>query len=139
MYTQKLYSNCFFGIFYLSLRKKISYLVLVSPLHFVALNKNGNALHFRRILSHHENNTAPWWFLGAFEGIRKSNLQLELKKEQRRVIAIYKYHIFFIIIFYFIWLMLFIPWVIGWCSWIVCWNIYWWFNAQWKNNNVSIR
>jgi hypothetical protein len=108
-------------------------------LHFVCLNKSGHALHFLHSLPHEKNITAPWWFLGSFEGIRKSQLEYRLKQSQRKLVTIIKYNPVILVIFYIIWLFLFFPWMTCWCLWIISWNIYWYIHAKRKIHNDHYR
>jgi hypothetical protein len=129
---QAFYSNCYFGTFYLLLRGKVSEVVGVDSesaltfCHFIALNKNGHAIHFMHSLPHRENRLAPFWFLGKWSGIRKSQQAKVLKKCKKRIRFRTKRVGLFVFIFHLIWLLLFVPWMVSWVLYPIVWNFYWW-------------
>lgn len=131
MATRPLYSNCYFGAIYLFLRRKVHKLIAIStnntywPWHFVTVNKNNDIIHFIHILPHQDNQMAPWWFLGRFEGIPKDKCKRILKQQKRKVLWTINSGLLIFIILSSIGIIMSIPWIFGWALYPFCWCLYW--------------
>ncbi len=78
MRTKPTYSNCFLSTAYLIIRGKMKSMIgmrsrsILWPYHLMIRNKSGNIIHFKYLLPHHQNEFAPFWFLGSFDTIGRS-------------------------------------------------------------------
>ena len=112
--TRPTYGNCLFGAMYLCLRRRVNKVVFVSahhpfvPAHIVCKMKSGHVIHF--LYTFHQN---PLYFVGKFQGIRRSRINQELAKEDRKIILDMRPNWFFPLgIFLFV--ILIVPWTIYW-------------------------
>ncbi len=123
--------NCFFGIIYLFLRGGVGQIIGVTsttrwwPYHFVMLNKKGHALHFMHTYPHEENQFAPWWFTGHYEGIRRSQINARLQESGREVVFRLSTAGPLMALFFLVWLALFVPWISAWAIYPLYWNLKW--------------
>lgn len=114
MKTKAVYGNCLFGAMFLYLRGRAKKFCFVSshsiwvPAHVGMETKRGNIIHFKYIFPQN-----PLYFIGRFEGVRKSRLNSLLEREDRSLLFCINPHIFFILSIFAI-LILIIPWAIFW-------------------------
>lgn len=125
--TVPLFSNCLFGLVYLLLRGKAAKVVVargesrVFPWHAGVLTRKRHFLSFKRLLPHAQNRFAPFWFLGSYQGLRRS--------VWKRVIGHGRIHQFPAGVALFLLLLgyaaLFVPWVVAWASYGPIFTIRW--------------
>lgn len=128
MRTRPLHSNCYFGLAYLLLRGDVAEVVLAPGLHWPYLPHVGiitrgrHYISFYRCLPHSRNTYAPWWFLGSFEGVRRSRWQQWLlnrgkirRVEPRLALAVC----------FAGYCLLFAPWCFAWLCFGPAWSLLW--------------
>lgn len=122
------YSNCFLALLYLLLRGVARSIVLVSSprfpwVHFLALNRHGQAIHFHHLLPDDQN--TQWWFLGTFRGISKWQQEKELRQSGRRVLGTIVSPHKALAWCALAWCLAAIFWLPGWVLWQIGWNVSW--------------
>lgn len=145
--TKKLWGNCFFAIWYLIFRGKVKKIVaiesksIVWPHHYVCINKAGNALHFQYVDLPENHKLAPWWFKGRFVGIKRSNIENELRKSGRKVKFVFEEEglAIAVLILSFIFAVLFIPWIVAWGLYVPFWAASWSIHALSFNKLIKRR
>jgi hypothetical protein len=118
MQTKPVYSNCFFGLLYLAIRRKISKLVFISsnspvwPVHFVAKNRNGHIIHFGR--DDLDGDADPWWYEGCYHVLHKEDALELLIKHDRVVYGSIKFDWRGKLLLILLTVILITPWIMGW-------------------------
>jgi hypothetical protein len=134
---EPIFSNCLFGILFLILSgrvKKIAYVSAMSSwwkYHFVALTRNGHALHFASIAD--ENPHDPVWFAGKFEGVGRVYVEEELRQTHRQLIKTCDRIWWFFWFWFFVVVILSVPWLLGWFFYSF------WFCGRWSWHAIKSR
>lgn len=128
MRTKLLYSNCHFGLAYLLLRGMAAEVVFAPggnwliPWHVGIVTRRRHYVSFYRLLPHEQNTFGAWWFLGSFQGIRRSQWVAALLKrgsfrriEPAPVLAAYG----------IAYCLLFWPWCLAWFLFGPLWSLSW--------------
>ena len=138
MRTRPEFSNCYFGLAYLLLRGDVAEVVLAPGLYWPYLPHAGiitrgrHYISFERLLPHSQNTYAPWWFLGSFQGVRRSQWQrwLSRRGKIRRIepkLALAACLAGYCVLFW--------PWVFAWAAYGPLWSLSWSWRG-WRRRTV---
>lgn len=129
--TREQYGSCFFSVFWICLRRKITRIWCVSsrspiwPFHFICEGANGRFYHFFHVLPHKQNPWAPFWFLGHHEILASKEEVWELLRQSKRRYIIATRPAFVLIPCSLIWLLGCIPFTLAWAIYPWCWHSKW--------------